>query len=518
MEPQTTQLWEGDEPPPHLTPLERLPSELLFSICDHLPIESRVVLSMTSRTMKWKVGHTFESHDLHDEDAEVLREREQNKENINENKRDNDRHDDDWWWGYEEWWEENEDMWVDYQWDRWGEDKKDNNDDGFNVDYYYEPHPRGSGSSPPTPHMSILALLERDTLEKLHTRCGYCRTVHPATCPVDEENNDWRLCRHAVNRAQWLDGSITISLPLVRAAVLLAEGDLANASQLASVLAGFARTTVASLPASKFRYLVDHQARVANGCLMLRKQLFIARNGILGTKGSPSARDLAALNHILNWGWGGAGAFLWVPHLGNDLDRLSSMKTAESSAALDIPWSDEYKWYRTDIGPAPNTLAPRLQCLLTHPMPCLPCAKTDDLMGRVKGNRSWFVDHSVSAVPLPNNPWGRVVVFTSWVNIGAGEWPGDGRWTARPVVFESVPLGYREDIGSRVGDICEAYEGLARDAPYIPPLLPHIVEQLVVRGGKGKEVVRGGMEKEVVQGGKGKEAVRGGKGKEVVKR
>ncbi len=493
MEPQTTPPWEGDKPPPHLTPLERLPQELLLNICSFLPIESHVALAMTSRTMEWKLGQTFWIDDVHDEDEEMLREKEAEAV-TKQNKNDNSKSEGGLMEGYADWWDKNKEGWEEYKF-RGGEVNGNNNpddshdngggdggggDDSNDGGGGSRPHPQGLVLMPPTPHMSLLELLERETLKKLCTRCGYCRIIHPAICPVDNENKAWRLCRHTNNRTHWLDDTITISLPLVRTAVLLAERDVSDGSQLDSILAGLCRTTATELPATDLRYLIDHQARVVNGCVMLRKQVFIPYKGRRGTSLNPSARDLAALDYILSWA--AAGKRLPVPPLGLYLEGLCCMQTVEYVP----PDAPEYCMYRDDIGPTPKMLDRRLQCLLTHPMPCLQCAKKDDPLGGVEGDWDMFVDQSINTVPLPGNPRGRVLVFTVWINIGAGEWPGDVRWLARPGPFEDVTRLYRYSIGGRPGDIYEAYEGTSEGSPYIPPLLPHIVEQLHPGGGKGK--------------------------------
>lgn len=86
---------------------------------------------------------------------------------------------------------------------------------------------------------------------------------------------------------------------------------------------------------------------------MLRKQLFIACNGGLGAGGNPSARDVAALNHILSWAV--AGKYLVVPYLRNDLERPPGMKMVEYVApgVTNGSW-----WYPDDI--SPKMLAPRI--------------------------------------------------------------------------------------------------------------------------------------------------------------
>src|SRR5689334_20432189 len=67
-----------------------------------------------------------------------------------------------------------------------------------------------------TPRMLLLELLERDSL--LLTRCDYCRRLHSPLWTGDV--HDYQTCGHYKNAVQVPQGRLSITLALIRRAVL----------------------------------------------------------------------------------------------------------------------------------------------------------------------------------------------------------------------------------------------------------------------------------------------------------
>jgi hypothetical protein len=92
-----------------------------------------------------------------------------------------------------------------------------------------------------------------------------------------------------------------------------------------------------------------------------------------------------------------------------------------------------------------------------------------------------FADYSVNAIPFPGVAWDRVLVFTSWHNLGDGSSSEAIQWVMEPKQHGG-PLHMGRDVrkkhGGRPGDAYEPYEGAAQGARYVPKLPPAVARQL----------------------------------------
>jgi hypothetical protein len=145
-----------------------------------------------------------------------------------------------------------------------------------------------------------------------------------------------------------------------------------------------------------------------------------------------------------------------------------------------------YNCYRDNKGPSYRALQPALRCLLTHDLPCTACPKDEGFFGRVDGNKRYFEDYSQNAIPVPDtdNPWGRVLVFTCWRDLGDGSSVDEAKWRMQPrpgVSFDASFADYRQTQGSRPGDAYEAFEGVRQGTPYVPVLPKSVARQLFER-------------------------------------
>jgi hypothetical protein len=168
-------------------------------------------------------------------------------------------------------------------------------------------------------------------------------------------------------------------------------------------------------------------------------------------------------------------------NLGSIWHMLEDMKTAECRTNPDKRHYHNHKCYRDDVGPPRRALSPTLRCLLTHALPCrFCCSEKQAFLGRVDGSTRNFLDYSANSIPVaePDYPWDRVLVFTSWRDLGDGSSQYDARWKMRPgtslLYMYSTPeeahKQVRKDSGGRVGDAYERYEGVVEGTPYVPRL------------------------------------------------
>jgi hypothetical protein len=325
----------------------------------------------------------------------------------------------------------------------------------------------------PSALMELLELLERDSL--LLTRCDYCRVLHSPFSVT--YGYGCGKCSHSVSL---LRGDANMSLPLVRRAMLWHRRGLDSDSLLAMI-----RKNSYFKPLSDTGYLcfVDFRARAVGNSVILRQQLFIARGSPFVGSGRPSARDIVALRHA-------PGISLtrsWLWDAGYHLEDLDAMTMPQCQASRH-PGSalHTYSCYRDNIGPSPHELRPPLRCLLIHDLPCTLCPKDEDegFFGRVDGNKTFFEDYSQNAIPVPDDPWGRVLVFTFWRDLGDGSSVDEAKWRMQPrpgVVFDASFADYRKTHGSRPGDVYEAYEGARQGTPYVPVLPKSVARQLLER-------------------------------------
>jgi hypothetical protein len=393
--------------PGFTSPIEQLPSELVYLIGEYLPVESRITLALASRTMMFKSGGIGAGT------ANIA---------------------------------------------------------------FDEATPR---SSILTPHMLLLELLERQF--PLLTRCDYCRIIHSPLALNDRQRQCGEGHNCFENQVSYWD-SVQITLPLVRRAVLWDRQGLDGDSLLAIARCNSVNKLGSGAP---YRFASTLCARVSRGCVIVKKQLFVARKAACHRSGKPTARDLAALDEILS-----EGSHSWVSFRGAYRFREREYKTpwclAKEKAAGKTLYPS-FKGFRDDICPPRTALTPTLRCILTHELPCrLPnCHKKDIFPGVVKGSTAAFIDHSATAIPVadPRNPWDRVLVFTSWQDLGSGDSKDDAKWLVRSNHHWPIELGYdyrdyRIRHGSRVGDAYEAFEGAAEGTPYVPTLPRHVADWL----------------------------------------
>lgn len=334
----------------------------------------------------------------------------------------------------------------------------------------------GTTSARPSALMELLELLERDSI--LLTRCDYCRVLHSPLW--DPYNHGCGECTHyaALRR-----GDVNITLPLVRRAVLWHRRGLDANSLLAIVNKN---SYAERLHDTGYSCLVDYSARAVGNSVILRQQVLVSRNGpFSGHNGTPSARDIAALSYLprdlLAPGWLGDVEY--------HLEDLKNMTTPQCRAFGHLRHPDSvmhgYRCYRDDKGPSRRALRPALRCLLTHRVPYTACPnKNDGLFGRVDGSSMYFEDYSQNAIALPDSPWGRVLVFTLWRDLGDGSSKDDAKWRMQPrpgIVFDGSFAEYRGTHGSRPGDVYEAYEGARQGTPYVPVLSKSVARRLLER-------------------------------------
>ncbi|KAH6844554.1 hypothetical protein B0I37DRAFT_164929 [Chaetomium sp. MPI-CAGE-AT-0009] len=338
-------------------------------------------------------------------------------------------------------------------------------------------------SSLSTPRMLLLELLERDF--PLLTRCDYCRTLHSPLAL----NDPLRQCGETRNcfedEVSDLD-SVQITLPLVRRAVMWDQQGLDADSLFAIARCNSVNKLGSSAP---YRFASTICARVSRGCVIVKKELFIARK--THRSGDPTARDLAALDEILC-----EGSHSWVSFQDSYMFPARKYKTpgclTRENAAGETLYPS-FKGFRDDICPPRRALPPTLRCILTHKLPCrsLNGHKKGMFPGVVEGSKDCFVDYSAAAIPVadPRNPWDRVLVFTSWRDLGSGDSKDDAKWFGRSSDLWTTEFGYhyykcRIRNGSRVGDAYEAFEGAAEGAPYVPTLPRYVAESLFAPDGR----------------------------------
>ncbi|KAL2023282.1 hypothetical protein VTK56DRAFT_3020 [Thermocarpiscus australiensis] len=407
--------------------LERLPNELVHLISSQLPVESRIVLALTSHTMMSKMGGVGPGTDNIPTDDDVLV--------VPEDK------------------DEGED-----------EDDEDDEDD----DELTNP--------PPSSRMSLLALLERDAL--LLTLCDYCRKLHSPFW-IGTHASNARFCGWRSHRVDLplSHGTPTVTLPLVRAAV---SWDRRGLDAL-SVLGGLCRSELVHVPNSVYRYLVDYKARVADGCVVVKHQLIVVRPGWTASRRRrPTAHDLMVLDHIFRAafrpGWRPPG----LDSLDLGIHSFEDMRKPECLDSCDRHFH-YYACYRDKIGPSCRNMSPALRCLLTHGVPCARCKREETGMGRVIGSEMHFADYSIDAVDLgEDGENSRALVFTTWADLGTGASQWEPKWmssTRDPDFLPPILAGtdgdcrkYRIDHGGRAGEAYEAYEKAASRAPYVPQL------------------------------------------------
>ncbi|KAK3290874.1 uncharacterized protein B0H64DRAFT_410851 [Chaetomium fimeti] len=389
------------------TPMERLPCELIRIIGEHLPVESRVTLALASRILMFKSGGIGPGS---------------NNIALDENP----------------------------------PSQVEEDDDAY---------------PPPTPRMMLLELLEHES--QLLTRCDYCRTLHS---PLSTSaHNVLRPC-HQPTRCFappvgcW--GALQITLPLIRRAVIWDRQGLEADSLLA---AASCSTANPNPPDSPYRSLSTLRARVCGGSVVVRTQIFVARTAPSRPTSLPAARDLAALDDILR-----RASQSWVTGTKAHERPTRKYKTPKCLAKVDAASRKTIHrhtvgCYRADAGPPRSELPYKLRCMLMHNVPCRSrgCRRVGDFPGHVGGSRDCFLDHAATAIPLadPRSPWDRVLVFTSWRDLGSGDSKHDAKWAARSGYQCAWPdRNHRADHRSRVGDAYEAFEGAAEGAPYVPEL------------------------------------------------
>jgi hypothetical protein len=399
--------------------LECIPSEVILLICKELPIESRIALALTSHTMMFKTGGIGRAiNSTLSDEATVPGTR---KDNRGDHDNDVDDEEDDW-------------------------EEADEEED---------------------PRMPLLELLERDHL--LLTRCDYCRVLHSALWSGND--GDGERCGELGNSVSVRSTKAPITLPLVRAAARWSRQGL----DADSLLAHARGSHVEDMYQTSYRIVTECRPRVARGSVILRNQLFVARKAPYGPIGHPSARDVCALGELYQYLTG------WAPDLGYPRGCLEGMAKPNCSC---IGNHHTYRCYPDDNGPRLAALPPRLRCLLNHPMPCryATCRRKKFVkLGRVDGDHFFFLDHSVNAIPAPEGPWDRVLVFTSWHNLGDGSSRNDVRWVMRPTGSFQVPWQVhksRKDNGSRRGDAYEPYEGAGEGTLYVPELPRSVAKKL----------------------------------------
>lgn len=317
---------------------------------------------------------------------------------------------------------------------------------------------------PPTPRMKLLELLERDLL--LLTLCEYCKTLHS---PVWVGKNNARPCytsRYYCNSHTGFVGSAEITLLLVRRAVSWSRQGRDGNSLLTIANSRILCPVVSH---STYRTVCTFQARVCGGSVIAQTQLFVARVAAARPSGLPTAHDLATLDNILAWtsqDWARSPAVHQYVNKNYKTRECLAKKDSAGRMHFHTP-----KCYREDVGPPRCVLDPRLRCMMAHKALCSTgrCRGKDWSPGRVDGSQTHFYDYSASAIPVPDprNPWDRVLVFTSWRDLGSGTSRDDEKWITRP---GGMWHEHRKRNGSRPGDAYEAFEGVAEGAPYVPEL------------------------------------------------
>lgn len=335
---------------------------------------------------------------------------------------------------------------------------------------------------PPTPRMMLLQLLERDLL--LLTWCDYCRILHSPS--VGEDNALLRCCKskYCFTSSIGAWGAVRITLPLVRRAVMWDRQGLDADSLLATARSS---TVDKARPSNPYRSVSTCRARVCGGSVVVKTQLFVARKTACPRGGVPTARDLVALDDVFCAQW-----LYWARDLTQSRKYPPQQyKTPECLAKGDNAGKshfDTFRCYRDDIGPSVRALNPTLRCMLTHGVPCrAPACRTEEgFSGHVNRSPKKYLDFSASAIVVAHrrNPWDRVLVFTSWCDLGNGDSEMDAKWQGRHV---HLTLGFGRDhcarSGSRVGDAYEAFEGAAEGTPYVPKLPRSVAKRLFSSGG-----------------------------------
>lgn len=331
---------------------------------------------------------------------------------------------------------------------------------------------------PPTPKMEFLELLERDSPGLV--RCGYCRTLHSPTTP-GPDGPGTRRCE-AGGRALLLKGiNRRITQPLVRAAV-----QRSRAGFDPGVLLGRLNRHVRKrLPHSPYTALVDYEARVVDGSVMLRKQVFVARDGpYTGPGGSPTSAELCTLAGALRkmQGAGDPPDKLWwglcaIPVRQCVVDAFGPAAIrAESDGEDDRPAAKRpavCTHARLDVGP-PRRPLPTWEYFF-RPLfdersnKC--CTRWAPVLGHVQAIHEEFLDYSMTAHPAPEEVGGRTLVFTWWRNLGDGSSPDEARWRARPGATSgwdgNADPWFRLSHGSTPADVTKGFEGLDHGGWYV---------------------------------------------------
>ncbi|KAH6649287.1 hypothetical protein F5144DRAFT_552537 [Chaetomium tenue] len=237
---------------------------------------------------------------------------------------------------------------------------------------------------------------------------------------------------------------------------------------------------------SPYRSVCTCEARVCGGSVVVKTQLYVTRKTARPDRVFPTAREIIALDRVFV-----SDAVLWARRLSNAYVLAPKYKTLECLAKADhamVHYPGTPSCYRDDVGPPASQLRAVMRCIWTHKAPCHApaCRKRRTFSGHVNGDLDDFLDYSASSITTtdPRNPWDRVLVFTSWHDLGNGDSATNTKWVARPQnIMRMAAHDLRTRTGSRIGDAYEAFEGAAEGTPYVPKIPWSVAERLFSPGG-----------------------------------
>ncbi|KAK3899552.1 hypothetical protein C8A05DRAFT_36827 [Staphylotrichum tortipilum] len=310
--------------------------------------------------------------------------------------------------------------------------------------------------------------------------CEYCRKLHSAA-PLGPAGAAQRPCderRHSVF-LQATGGKIT--LPLIRA-VVQRDRQGRDPSELFGDINRRAHMAVRGTPYSA---LADYEARVVDGSVLLRKQVFVARDApYSGPGGRPDAGELIALGRALRQlqDTGDAADRLWwdlcaipvLPCMASLLDKpRQASDRGGHGAGAGAPKVPEVCGHpRLDVAPGappPSNWEynPHLNNI-PHPRCCTGWAP---ILGHVQGCTEDFLDYSMTACPAPDEVGGRVLVFTWWRDLGSGSSTSGARWRAGSGadrgMEELPPMWSRQRYGGAPYDAVRAFEQQSHGTWYV---------------------------------------------------
>ncbi|KAK4237172.1 hypothetical protein C8A03DRAFT_34904 [Achaetomium macrosporum] len=221
---------------------------------------------------------------------------------------------------------------------------------------------------------------------------------------------------------------------------------------------------------------------------MLKRQLIITRDRPFDPEtylGYPAARDLETLDFILRtleelW------YHMWqMDFRGGLIEYLYSVTPQRRGIALD-PNED-----RDEVAPVPEWLDVSLRRMLLGDVSYGRVQRQATRLGLVDGSDFRLSDYSFNGIPAAEIPWGRAFVLTTWDDLGSGGSEQDVKWISQihrffdpiQVIFHHPRYQRPKTKGDgRVGEVYEAYDGVAHGTPYVLVLSEEVLRLLAEVG------------------------------------